>query len=523
MREEGEKKEKDVGMSRGDFLRMATAGLGAAGFALIGDRQASAQGYALAGNAGGVGRWQTGIAGIDVTQQTAPVLTTNSGITNTENIAAIIAEAPTGATLFFPRGTYDFARNGSNDHAILINKKVNLMGEGWQGSILRLTQDNCHLIKVEMPRGPGEGVDTWGARAGILIADLRIERSAPEPYQLAATLNNYRAGLFLHGCAKGCFERLWFQNWGIAVHVYSTYGDFADGYFNVDNDYQTIHGHFCRIGIKYTNGDMHQSDNRFRTIVFTGDGTYSTDGTGYNAGLWVEDPQAGDIMVTDSMFLRYEEGMHFCMNWWNENKNDGHYNANIWLHSIWVDVYRDYGFYLKNVDLIRMSLCAAAAPMGSGAKGVYMENCKNVTINQGYYSVGRGQYGIFLQGSNPPHESKKSVYNVSIVNNTIMTWTPVGTGIYCAGMQVSTIAGNNITGVDAGIVLDADPFTGPCTRNVVSANCIHSHVAPETTGITVHPGSLNNTILGNVIYLKNPANAIRDFGTNTIIEHNVTT
>ncbi len=52
----------------------------------------------------------TGLNGwIDVTQQTAPVLTSNSAATNNTNLTAIMTAATSGSTLYFPGGFYPFA------------------------------------------------------------------------------------------------------------------------------------------------------------------------------------------------------------------------------------------------------------------------------------------------------------------------------------------------------------------------------------------------------------------------------
>lgn len=52
----------------------------------------------------------TGLNGwIDVTQQTAPVLTSNSGSTNNTNLAAIMTAASSGSTIYFPGGFYPFS------------------------------------------------------------------------------------------------------------------------------------------------------------------------------------------------------------------------------------------------------------------------------------------------------------------------------------------------------------------------------------------------------------------------------
>lgn len=45
---------------------------------------------------------------IDVTNQAAPVNTTNSAATNVTNINAILSAAPAGSTIYFPGGTYNF-------------------------------------------------------------------------------------------------------------------------------------------------------------------------------------------------------------------------------------------------------------------------------------------------------------------------------------------------------------------------------------------------------------------------------
>jgi len=460
----------------------------------------------------------------DVTVQVTPVLPSNSAATNTANIASIIAAAADGTTLFFPEGTYAFAKNGGNDYAILINKRVNMLGEGWMGTKLTINTNDCHFIKVENPRrvganqigGVDETISDWGPRVAIKICELQLVRTALEAYQPNNTMNNYYSGLYLHGCAWSTFERLEFRNCGIAIHVYNGTGDLANGYFNVANDYRLIFGHFCRVGVKYTNGDTHQTDNRWSDILIIGDATYTTDGTGYNAGFWIEDAWAGDVMIRDSIFLRYEEGVHIVATAPN-------YSANVWLHDVWIDVFKNYGFNIANMNLISLSKCNPAAPLGTNSVGIYLANCHGGDITKCYIPItASGHMGIHVVASLTGGQSS---YNLAFSQNTISGSTVVanqGIGFLSRGMSVSSIIGNNILGCSTGIKLASDSNSIPSVQNTIKGNTIHNQISGSNAiGIRFDDiNQSNNIYQGNIAYLKVGGTPIQNYGTNNIIKDN---
>lgn len=420
----------------------------------------------------------------NVTIQSTPVLPTNPSATNTANLKTIIANTSSGEALFFPAGEYLFAKDGDNPYAILINKNISFFGPGI-GAKLKAMGTNFDLIRVIN-------------LTQIIISNLCLTRDTLVAY--SSSFTNYFAGLCLSGCNTSVFTNLCVSNHGFGIRLLNT----DNSTVNSGNSFHNIAGINNRVGIFFTNTTSHQPDNFFHTCSMVGDETYTTDGTGYNAGLYIEGVYAGDIWVTNCVFLRVERGVSIHFTGSSEN-----YRYNVNLVNVWIDVCKNYGFYFRNMHLIRLNNCST---VGNGV-GIHFQNCSVVGITQTYIGVYQSltsAIDIYSGGLN----ELSHAYTIS--NNHIAGNSSYSNAIRLYGVHLSSIIGNNIVNTINGIRLFQDIMgsNSICYKNTISANSIRN----SQTGIHLTSTTNLNVVTANVLY--GQSIPIIDEGTQNIIEAN---
>lgn len=433
---------------------------------------------------------------INITTQPTPVLTTNTGAQNTANMKTIIAAASAGDCLFVPPGTYDFDKDGANDYAILIDGKVlNIIGAGWQ-STFRGTGNDYHLLWYK-----NVGSTT---SPGITIKNFRLTRTTQIAY--SATHAGYYGGLTLTKVVLANISDLWIDSHGIGIYLYAD----ADWMASSDNFLSRLQMWYNRIGIKYTNTNRHQTDNKFRNFVCYGDGTFTSGGLGYNAGYYNKNLVIGDITLENGNIGQYEEGVRIeCT-----SAPGSIYRVNANLTNVWLDVTKDYGFYFKDIDLIRMMGCSCV-----GKNPVYLGGVKNAIISNGYFVSLTPTYSAILveatSSSVGPH-----LPTFININNNVINANNMGIGIVLNAANLSVVRGNTIEdGIDA-IVLHDQTLNGNLYypyKNTVSDNMIDSIY----DGVYVSLSAWQNIVIGNVTMCSGGAGVINSGYSGSIVYNSV--
>lgn len=259
---------------------------------------------------------------INVTTQGVSPL--NTPAANTTAMNTITLNNPSNDILYIPSGTYLFAKQPGTTYGIKTHGQ-SLKGDS--DTILEATGSDYHLLEV--------------SGSNISIESLKLASTVVPPH--------YDAPIF-SGAQQNYFAGLHMINVGIS-HINDVYvTQFAIG-ISVDtnnlNHFNNIWLMRNRIGIYQNAGDpLNQTDNLFSLIYIYGelDGVDSQISQ-YNAGIWIEGANIGDVWFDNIIVSRYNRGVY-------ANATVGVYKYNLDVRYAFIDQIAEKCIVIQNMNQI---------------------------------------------------------------------------------------------------------------------------------------------------------------------------
>lgn len=349
-------------------------------------------------------------------------------IDSTAAINAAIAAAPTGATLYFPRGTYLTSGN-------ILTKQLRVRGDGW-GSII-VVQGNT-----------ANGLEVAAAIDGIIIRDLQIQGTKTDEAG-----GSQRGILVAGGSTNGLIENVLFS------------GTLATTGLNIQAHlFTTVSGWRVR-------------NCRFERVIGTN--------VGFGYGVWMQATTWCQVTGCTSIQSAAQGRQSIYLSGackYNlvagNNLRLGR-NGNIFLYAVEADDWCEANLISENECMAN-----ADAALDAGAIGLFQKCRENLVT--GNEVSGSGSAGIMVRGGTGGGESR-CPDNMISQNQVILNGL---VGIHLLGCDRGVVLGNHVyensqtaAATHAGITVEPGSANTPTEDNVIIGNT--STGANQRSGIRI--------------------------------------